>query len=340
MVGRSKKVFVGGLSATTDTDDLNDYFSKYGKVQESMLLYDKQTNRHRGFAFVTFETEDAAESVVQKHYHEIKSKIVECKVAQPKEIMMGTQPRTPRTRAPTVQGAYPYTTVDPTTAYLLATGIGGIGGLAAYPRAPGTTTTYAAYPQAYAIPGTLGGNGVSFVDPQTTIYHPSLQLAPSPAPQVGGTQLYAANDMAAAVASLAARANINAAGALAAQQARADQINVANQAAALGQIPTAALANGDIKRDIFATMLNNYNAGQQGALAGYPSQSPARALAAAAAGNQATSATESFLADPNSIQHFVAQNATSQQSGLTTIPASLAGHLATNGALITGLTYQ
>lgn len=330
MVNRSKKVFVGGLSATTDTDDLNEYFSKFGKVQESMLLYDKQTNRHRGFAFVTFETEDAAEAVVQKHFHEIKSKIVECKVAQPKEIMMGTQPRTPRTRAPTVQSTYPYATVDPTTAYLLASGLGGISNLAAYPRAP-AGTTYAAYPQAYAIPGTLGGNGISFVDPQTAIYHhPGLQLAQPPQQQ---QTLYAANDMAAAVASL--RANMN--GQLAAQQARQDQIN---QVAALGQIPASALANGDLKRDIFTTMLNNYNGGGQGAtLAGYPSQS--RALAAAAAGNQGNS-TDSFLTttDPNNIQHFVTQNPTPPQSALTTIPASLAGHLATNGALITGLTYQ
>ena len=48
---RTKKIFVGGLSATTSLEDIKAYFEQFAKVKEAMLAYDKVTNRHRGFGW-------------------------------------------------------------------------------------------------------------------------------------------------------------------------------------------------------------------------------------------------------------------------------------------------
>lgn len=83
-----KKVFVGGLPPDTTAADMKDYFETFGKVTEILLMHDRNTKRLRGFGFVTFESDLAGKNVCETGFHKLKGKSVECKRAQPKEVMM------------------------------------------------------------------------------------------------------------------------------------------------------------------------------------------------------------------------------------------------------------
>jgi heterogeneous nuclear ribonucleoprotein A1/A3 len=81
----SKKIFVGGLSPEVTETEFNEYFAKFGTLQDSIVMYDKKTSRSRGFGFVTFETEEGVQAVLNAE-HEIMGKWVEIKRAEPRDL--------------------------------------------------------------------------------------------------------------------------------------------------------------------------------------------------------------------------------------------------------------
>ncbi|NXX50189.1 MSI1H protein, partial [Tricholaema leucomelas] len=96
MVTRTKKIFVGGLSVNTTVEDVKQYFEQFGKVSlwsdpgSKPLHVGQKRSFLNWFGFVTFESEDIVEKVCEIHFHEINNKMVECKKAQPKEVMSPT----------------------------------------------------------------------------------------------------------------------------------------------------------------------------------------------------------------------------------------------------------
>ncbi|XP_036596589.1 RNA-binding motif protein, X chromosome-like [Trichosurus vulpecula] len=52
---RPGKLFIGGLNTETNEKGLESVFGKYGRMVEVLLMKDRETNKSRGFAFVTFE---------------------------------------------------------------------------------------------------------------------------------------------------------------------------------------------------------------------------------------------------------------------------------------------
>lgn len=50
-----RKLFVGGLGHKVDNENFREFFEQFGKVIDSVVMIDRETNRHRGFGFVSFK---------------------------------------------------------------------------------------------------------------------------------------------------------------------------------------------------------------------------------------------------------------------------------------------
>ncbi|KAG9144895.1 hypothetical protein Leryth_021309 [Lithospermum erythrorhizon] len=97
---RTKKIFVGGLASTVTESDFKNYFDQFGTIIDVVVMYDHNTQRPRGFGFITYDSEDSVDKVLVKNFHELNGKMVEVKRAVPKELSPGP------TRSPL--GGHPY----------------------------------------------------------------------------------------------------------------------------------------------------------------------------------------------------------------------------------------
>ena len=61
-----RKVYFGNLSWGMDHLDLQDLCGEFGTVEDARLITDRETNRSRGFGFVTMSTVAEAEEVVNQ----------------------------------------------------------------------------------------------------------------------------------------------------------------------------------------------------------------------------------------------------------------------------------
>jgi cold-inducible RNA-binding protein len=58
------KLYVGNLSFQTTEQDLNALFSEFGTVSETSLIMDRETNRPRGFGFVTMSSNEEGQKAI------------------------------------------------------------------------------------------------------------------------------------------------------------------------------------------------------------------------------------------------------------------------------------
>jgi RNA recognition motif-containing protein len=60
----SKKLFVGSLSWNTDDHGLRQAFAPFGEITEAKVIVDRDSGRSRGFGFVTFVDDEAADKAI------------------------------------------------------------------------------------------------------------------------------------------------------------------------------------------------------------------------------------------------------------------------------------
>lgn len=60
----AKKLFVGNFPWKTTEDDLRNMFSEFGDIEEAIIINDRMSGRSKGFGFVTFGDDAAADAAI------------------------------------------------------------------------------------------------------------------------------------------------------------------------------------------------------------------------------------------------------------------------------------
>ena len=76
------KLFVGGLTWETTSDQLRDYFAQFGEILQADVITDQATGRSRGFGFVKFTSEDAITAVENHGEHNLNNRTIDPKKAR------------------------------------------------------------------------------------------------------------------------------------------------------------------------------------------------------------------------------------------------------------------
>jgi cold-inducible RNA-binding protein len=61
---QQNKLYVGNFPYSVDESQLKEIFSPYGQIEDIALIKDSATSRSKGFAFITFATQLAAETAM------------------------------------------------------------------------------------------------------------------------------------------------------------------------------------------------------------------------------------------------------------------------------------
>jgi RNA-binding protein Musashi len=77
------KLFIGGLTQTTTKDQLEQTFSVYGQIVDSIVMKNQQTGQSRGFGFVTFKDPSSAQKALQQP-NKVDNKLVDVKFCNPR----------------------------------------------------------------------------------------------------------------------------------------------------------------------------------------------------------------------------------------------------------------
>ncbi len=81
-----KKLYVGNLPWSINNDSLKDLFASYGEITEAIVITDRMSGRSKGFGFVSFADEAAAEkATAEMNGKTVEERQIVVNVARPRE---------------------------------------------------------------------------------------------------------------------------------------------------------------------------------------------------------------------------------------------------------------
>ena len=78
-------IFIAKLSPETTGDDLKELFGQMGRVDSAKVIYDRETNRSKGYGFVEMPNDrEAQQAIDELNDTEYKGSRIVVKIAQPR----------------------------------------------------------------------------------------------------------------------------------------------------------------------------------------------------------------------------------------------------------------
>ncbi len=79
-------IYVGNLSWQMTDEQLRDTFSEFGNVKSAKIIFDKYTNRSKGFGFVEMDNDEEAKKAIEElNEKEVMGRALRVNEAKPRE---------------------------------------------------------------------------------------------------------------------------------------------------------------------------------------------------------------------------------------------------------------
>jgi len=79
------KLYVGNFPYSVDEAQLRSLFSTYGDITDLALIMDRETGRPKGFAFITFAAQQAAENALELNGRDLGGRPLKVNMAMERE---------------------------------------------------------------------------------------------------------------------------------------------------------------------------------------------------------------------------------------------------------------
>lgn len=83
----TKTLYVGNLPWSTTSEELTEFFSRYGNVVGSRIITDRETGRSRGFGFVEVAEEDAERLAEELNGSDFNGRSLTVNEARPRQTV-------------------------------------------------------------------------------------------------------------------------------------------------------------------------------------------------------------------------------------------------------------
>lgn len=83
---KQRKLYITGIAKNLKRKDLNDYFKRFGDIEDTRIIHDPTKNKDKGFGFVLFSDYDSLDRALSRGlYHVVKDCKLECKKTRLRE---------------------------------------------------------------------------------------------------------------------------------------------------------------------------------------------------------------------------------------------------------------